>query len=70
MKSDLHRQRVWGTIVFVAWRGGSTLAFAGLLGFNDHPILALWWVVGSALVFALLALNGVIELEKRFPETD
>ena len=37
MKSDLHRQRVWGTIVFVAWRVGSTLAFAGLLGFNDHP---------------------------------
>jgi hypothetical protein len=70
MKSDLHRQRVGGTIVFVAWRGGSTRAFAGLLGSNDHPILALWWVVGSALVFALLALNGVIELGKRFPETD
>jgi hypothetical protein len=70
MKSDLRRQRVWGTIVFVAWRGGRTLAFAGLLAYFDHPILALRWVAGNALVYALLALNSVIELEQRFPETD
>ena len=70
MKSDLRRQRAWGTFVFVAWHGGRTLAVGGLLAYFDHPILALWWVAGNALVYALLALNGVIKLEQLFPETD
>jgi hypothetical protein len=63
-------ERVWGAIIFVAWRAGGTLVFAFLLAGFDRPILALWWVAGNALLYALLALNGVIELEKRFPRTD
>ena len=33
-------------------------------------VMTLSRVAGSALVYALLALNSVIELEQRFPETD
>lgn len=70
MKSNLRRQRIRETFLFIAWPAARTLGFAGLLAYFDYSTLALWWVSGSALIYALLALNGVIRLENRFPETD
>jgi hypothetical protein len=67
MRLNKHQRRIWW---FVAWRGGGTLAVAGVLAYFDRPSLALWWVAGSALFDALLALQGVIRLENRFPETE
>ena len=43
----------------------------GKVGARSHQhVMTLSRVAGSALVYALLALNSVIELEQRFPETD
>lgn len=67
---DANRLRMWDTILAAAWRAGGTFVFAGLLAYFGHSTLALWLLAGNALIYALLALNEVIRLERRFPEAD
>jgi hypothetical protein len=64
------RQEYWDTFTFVTWRVVRVFGFAGLLTYFGFPIVGLWWIGGNALIYALLALDGILYLEKRFPETD
>jgi hypothetical protein len=50
------------TIVFVVLKN---LLIGGALYYCGSAQLALWWIAGSALLYGLIALNGLLRLEEK-----
>jgi hypothetical protein len=44
------------------------LLIGGVLYYFEGTQAALWWVAGSALIYSLIALNGLLRLEERSKE--
>jgi hypothetical protein len=57
--------RIHPTILFVLIKN---LVIGGAIYYWSGPQLLLWWIAASAILYALVALNGFIQLEERFKE--